>query len=148
MDHQTPENPAFIPYNSEKFEVAEMIERSRLFYKWADKRRSLRMFSDQPVPRQVIENIIKTASTAPSGAHKQPWTFCAVSNPEIKSEIRKAAEKEEFESYNHRMSDEWLEDLKAFDTDWNKPFLETVPWLIVVFYRYFLWSVNGQNHQK
>ncbi|HBH24056.1 MAG TPA: nitroreductase family protein [Cytophagales bacterium] len=148
MDHQTPENPAFIPYNSEKFEVAEMIERSRLFYKWADKRRSLRMFSDQPVPRQVIENIIKTASTAPSGAHKQPWTFCAVSNPEIKSEIRKAAEKEEFESYNHRMSDEWLEDLKAFDTDWNKPFLETVPWLIVVFSRSFEWSENGQKHQN
>ena len=74
-----------------------------------------------------------TASSAPSGAHKQPWTFCAVSNPAIKSEIRKAAEEEEYTNYHGRMSDDWLKDLAAFGTDWNKPFLEIAPWLIIVF---------------
>jgi len=74
-----------------------------------------------------------TASSAPSGAHKQPWTFCAVSTLAIKSAIRKAAEKEEYESYNGRMSEEWLEALQPFGTDWQKPFLEIAPWLIIVF---------------
>lgn len=74
-----------------------------------------------------------TAGTAPSGAHKQPWHFCAVADPHIKSEIRKAAEKEEYESYNGRMSERWLNDLKPIGTDWQKPFLEDAPWLIIVF---------------
>ncbi len=74
-----------------------------------------------------------TASTAPSGAHKQPWTFCLVSNPKIKREIRVAAEEEEYRSYHDRMSQEWLDDLKAIGTDWHKPFLEIAPWLIAVF---------------
>jgi nitroreductase len=81
----------------------------------------------------VIENLVKAASTAPSGAHKQPWIFCAVGNANIKKQIREAAEKEEFESYNGRMPETWLKDLEPFDTDWNKPFLEDAPWLIVVF---------------
>lgn len=85
-------------------------------------RRSVRDFSDKPVPKEVIENILKSASTAPSGAHKQPWTFCVVSNPEIKKQIREAAEKEEYESYTKRMSEEWLDDLKPMATDWHKPF--------------------------
>ncbi len=110
-----------------------MIERSEAFYKMLDKRRSVRSFSDNPVPKSVIENIIKTASSAPSGAHKQPWTFVAVSNPELKQKIRTAAEKEEYENYHGRMSDEWLEDLRPFDTDWNKEFLTIAPWLIIVF---------------
>ena len=74
-----------------------------------------------------------TASSAPSGAHKQPWTFCAVSDPAIKKEIRIAAEKEEYTNYHGRMSEEWLKDLAPFGTDWHKPFLEIAPWLIVVF---------------
>jgi iodotyrosine deiodinase len=74
-----------------------------------------------------------TASSAPSGAHKQPWTFCAISNPELKKSIREAAEKEEYESYHGRMSERWLRDLAPIGTDWHKPFLETAPWLIVVF---------------
>jgi len=80
-----------------------------------------------------LEHIIMAASTAPSGAHKQPWTFCLVSNPELKRDIREAAEQEEYENYNGRMSDEWLDDLKTFGTDWHKPFLETAPYLIVIF---------------
>ncbi len=123
----------FIPYQALDFAQAEMQERSRTYYQLMDQRRSLRHFSDKDVPRELIETLIKTASTAPSGAHKQPWTFCAVRNPEIKAAIREAAEKEEYENYHGRMSDEWLEDLQAFGTDWEKPFLEIAPWLIIVF---------------
>ncbi|MFT4759852.1 MAG: iodotyrosine deiodinase [Paraglaciecola sp.] len=123
----------FIPFNPIRYPKAEMLQRSRDFYQYLDKRRSLRMFSDKPVSKEIIENLIMAASTAPSGAHKQPWTFCAVSSPEIKKKIRVAAEKEEYENYHGRMKDDWLEDLAPFGTDENKPFLETVPWLIVVF---------------
>ena len=88
-----------------------------------DKRRTFRDFSDKPVPKEVIENIILTASTAPSGAHKQPWTFCVVSDPEIKKQIRIEAEKEEYESYHGRMPEEWIKDLLPLQTDWKKEFL-------------------------
>ena len=115
----------------------EMLHKSEVFYQKMDKRRSVREFSSKPVANNIIENLIKTASTAPSGANKQPWTFCAISNPKIKSEIRKAAEAEEKESYENRMSDSWLKDLAHLGTDMNKPFLETAPWLIVVFKRAF-----------
>jgi nitroreductase len=100
-------------------------------------RRSVRHFSDRPVAREVIENLIKTAATAPSGAHRQPWTFCAVSDPVIKAQIRAAAEQEEYENYHSRMPDEWLQDLKPFATDWQKEFLTVAPWLIVVFRKPF-----------
>jgi nitroreductase len=112
-----------------------------------NRRRSLRYFSDKPLPREVIENLIKTASTAPSGAHKQPWTFCAVSDPAIKSQIREAAEKEEYESYNGRMSEEWLRDLAPLGTDWHKPFLEIAPWLIVVFKKAYELDGNGEKRK-
>lgn len=106
---------------------------SHLFYREMNLRRSIRDFSNEPVSKKVIENLILTASSAPSGAHKQPWTFCAISDTKMKHAIRVAAEKEEFEFYNGRASEEWLEDLSPFGTDHRKPFLETVPWLIVVF---------------
>jgi nitroreductase len=98
-----------------------------------DSRRSVRAFSDSPISRKIIEDIILTASTAPSGAHKQPWTFCVVENPDIKKQIRAAAEEEERRSYTERMSNEWLNDLKPLGTDWQKSFLETAPYLIVLF---------------
>ena len=123
----------FIPYQGQSYSEAEMLQRSKDFRTYFDKRRSLRAFSDRPVPYEVIEHIIMTASSAPSGAHKQPWHFCVVSDPHIKSEIKKAAEEEEQLNYSGRMSDEWLEDLVAFGTDANKPFLEIAPYLIVVF---------------
>ncbi|MCU0382810.1 MAG: nitroreductase family protein [Cyclobacteriaceae bacterium] len=97
------------------------------------KRRSVREFSSEPVALEVVKKIIDCANSAPSGANKQPWTFCLISNPEIKKKIRNAAEAEEKESYENRMSDEWLEDLKPLQTDWQKPFLEIAPYLIVVF---------------
>ncbi len=123
----------FIPYDAVRLTEEEALAKSEAYYKFMDRRRTVREFSDKPVDKIIIENIIKTASTAPSGAHKQPWTFCAVSNPEIKKEIRKAAEEEEFENYHGRMSEDWLEDLKVFETNEVKEFLEIAPWLIVVF---------------
>jgi len=105
----------------------------REFHAQLDQRRSVRFFSDAPVPRDLIEDAIRAASTAPSGAHRQPWTFVAISDPAIKREIRIAAEAEEKRSYESRMSPEWLEALRPIGTDWQKPFLETVPWIVVVF---------------
>lgn len=128
-------NYPFIRYEKETYEEEEMIKRSKHFYEWMNKRRSVRDFSDKPVPREVIENIIKTAVAAPSGANRQPWTFCVVSDFSLKKIIRITAEEEEYESYNGRMSDEWLNDLIPLQTDWHKPFLETAPYLIVVFRR-------------
>lgn len=97
------------------------------------RRRSVRMFSPDPVPREVIENAIRVASLAPSGANQQPWQFVLVSNPDVKHRIREAAEREEREFYEHRAPHEWLEALKALGTDANKPFLDIAPYLIVVF---------------
>ncbi|GAB4421145.1 MAG: nitroreductase family protein [Bacteroidia bacterium] len=134
----------FIPYHRDTYDTADLIARSREHHAHMEQRRSLRMFSDRAVPREVIEHLIMTASTAPSGAHKQPWTFCAVSNPDLKQRIRVAAEEEEYRNYHGRMSDTWLADLQPFGTDWHKPFLETVPWLIVVFRRIY----EVENGQK
>ncbi|MEL6845207.1 MAG: nitroreductase family protein, partial [Bacteroidota bacterium] len=125
----------FIPYSRPFVAADEMVQNTAEHFAYMDQRRSLREFSDKPVPREVIENILKSASTAPSGAHKQPWTFCVVGNPDLKKQIREAAEKEEYTNYNGRMSDSWLEDLQPFGTDWHKPFLEIAPWLIIVFKR-------------
>lgn len=123
----------FIKYNRETYDQDEMAQRVASFAGWMDARRTCRDFSDKPIPKEIIENIIKAASTAPSGAHKQPWTFCVVSNPEIKKQIRIKAEKEEYESYNGRMPDEWKKDLMPLQTDWKKAFLETAPYLVIVF---------------
>jgi nitroreductase len=111
-----------------------MRARAAAFYDLLNGRRSVREFSADPVPRGLIETAIATASTAPSGAHRQPWRFVAVSDPMVKREIRIAAEEEERESYEGgRMPPEWLEALHPLGTDWRKPYLETVPWIVVVF---------------
>ncbi len=135
----------FVSYTKETYGEQETIQRSAEFLEWMDQRRTVRDFSDKPVPKEVIENLIMAASTAPSGAHKQPWTFCAVSNAGIKKQIRQAAEAEEYESYNNRMPPEWLEDLLPLQTDWHKEFLETAPWLIVVFKRIYEPGENGKK---
>jgi len=137
-----------IRHQQEIFSEDEMISRSKKYYEWLNKRRSVRHFSDKSVPFEVIENIIKAASTAPSGANKQPWTFCVVKNAQLKKKIREAAEEEERKSYSERMSDEWLNDLKHLGTDANKPFLETAPYLVVVFKRPFEIDKNGIKHQN
>lgn len=130
---QPTNEPGFVAYSPASYPAEEMLTRSRDFYAWLDTRRTVRDFSDRAVPRDVIEEIVRTAGTAPSGAHKQPWTFCVVADPVIKRHIREGAEAEEQENYAGRMNNEWLNDLKPFGTDWQKPFLETAPYLIVVF---------------
>lgn len=124
-----------IPYTPEKVSHEEMRKRAESFYKLMDARRTVRHFSDRDIPDDVIDTLIMTASTAPSGAHKQPWSFCVVRNKDIKRRIRIAAEKEERESYTNRMPQEWKDDLAVLGTDWQKPFLEIAPALIVVFKR-------------
>lgn len=124
---------SFIPYSRPAITDEKVLEQSTLFYMQMKTRRSVRHFSDRPVADEVLDNIILTAGTAPSGAHKQPWHFCVVRDPETKRKIREAAEKEEYESYNGRMTEEWLRDLQPLGTVWQKPFLEITPALIVVF---------------
>ncbi|PWJ42379.1 nitroreductase family protein [Sediminitomix flava] len=132
-------------YEAQKYTEQESIEKSKYYFEYSNQRRSIREFSDKPVPKEVIENIIKSASTAPSGANKQPWFFCAVSSSMIKKEIRKAAEEEEYENYHGRMSDDWLEDLKKFGTNEIKPFLEVAPWLIIVFKQVYELNEEGDK---
>ena len=138
----------FVLYSKEIFEENEMLQRSEKFFEWMDARRTVRDFSNKPVAKEVIENILKAASTAPSGAHKQPWTFCLITDAHLKKQIREAAEKEEFESYNNRMSEDWLQDLAPLQTDWQKPFLEIAPYLIVVFKRSYEFDEGGKKHQN
>ena len=122
-----------IPYDYLTFTADEQLKRANEFYELCNRRRTVREFSPRPVPRNLLETLIRTAGTSPSGANKQPWRFIIVTDKELKRKIRVAAEKEEKESYEHRMSQEWLDDLAALGTDWHKPFIEIAPALIVVF---------------
>ena len=127
------DEPAFLPLEFEALPASESLERMRAFEIRMRRRRSVRDFSDEPVPREVIESALRTAGSAPSGANQQPWTFVAVSDPAVKARIRAAAEEEEKAFYEGRTGQEWLDALQALGTDWRKPFLETAPWLIVIF---------------
>ena len=127
-----------IPLDQYKeYPLAEMRERLEAFYADIGRRRTVREFSDRPVPRDIIETALRAANTAPSGANLQPWHFVVVSGEEAKKKIREAAEVEEREFYQHRASEEWLAALQPLGTDSNKPFLETAPYLIVVFLQKF-----------
>ncbi len=123
----------FIPLEFRRFTSEEQLKRADSFYELCSKRRTVRDFSSEPLQEGLIETIIRTAGTAPSGANKQPWTFVLVTDPEIRKQIRIAAEKEEKLNYEQRFSEEWLDDLEPLGTDWHKPFLEEAPCLIVVF---------------
>ncbi len=117
---------------------AEMTRRADEFLQLMDARRSVRMFDDTPVPRALIETAIRTASTAPSGAHMQPWTFVAISDRGLKQQIRAAAEEEERVNYlDNRMNEEWQEALAPLGTDHHKEFLEIAPWIVVLFEQRF-----------
>jgi nitroreductase len=151
MSHRTQnEDPKMtesqqIPLNFQTLPESEMIERSTLFFQQMNQRRTVRSFADRPVPQSVIENCLRAASTAPSGAHMQPWHFAVVSDPNIKREIRLAAEAEERAFYEHRAPDEWLNALRPFGTNSSKPFLESAPYLIVIFaQRYHLDPAGNQ----
>ena len=123
----------FKRYNHKKKNSQELLERSHNFMQLMLSRRSIRDFSPKEVPDKVIENILKTAISSPSGANKQPWSFVVVKNKSIKRKIRIAAEKEEKKFYSQRATDEWLKDLNKFETTWEKPFLEVAPALIIIF---------------
>jgi len=128
------EEPRFIPASKiDNRTDEELIRRAQDFYTMMNKRRTVRDFWDRPVPKELVQHCISAAGTAPSGANLQPWHFVAVSDPALKREIRIAAEAEEKEFYEHRAPKAWLEALEPLGTDWQKPFLETAPWVIAVF---------------
>ena len=137
-----------IPLRFERREPDEMRSRARAFYELLDRRRSVRFFSDAPVPLDAIRDAVRAAGTAPSGAHKQPWQFVIVTDPEVKRQIREAAEQEERETYANRMSDEWRAALAPIGTDWQKPFLETVPALVVVFRKDYDLTPDGARSKN
>ena len=127
------ETPRFIPLRFERLADDEQRRRAQEFYEIMDRRRTVRYFSPEPVPFDLIERAIHAAGTAPSGAHQQPWQFVVVFDAEVKRRIRQAAEAEERQNYERRMPEEWKEALARLGTDWHKEFLEIAPYLIVVF---------------
>lgn len=137
---------AFKKLDFKKLSKKEMLERSKSFLSEISTRRTVREFSTKTFPIEIIENCIKSAGTAPSGANKQPWSFTIVENKKVKAKIRIAAEKEEKEFYGHRATKEWLEDLNQFGTNWQKPFLEIAPYLIIVFRQ--IYDVNESGSQR
>jgi nitroreductase len=139
-----PTVPLVLPHRSSD----EMQARALAFFDEMKGRRTVRDFSGAPIPREVIAHAIRTAGTAPSGAHKQPWHFAAVSDPAVKRKVREAAEAEERAFYGGRASQTWLDDLAPFGTDARKPFLETAPWLIAVFARPFDLDAEGNRHKN
>ncbi len=134
----------FIPYRPERLDEPTMLGRAREFHQLMESRRSVRFFSEEPVPQELIELAIMTASSAPSGAHRQPWRFVAVSDPATKRQIRIAAEEEERISYEERMPPDWLAAIAPMGTNWQKPYLETVPWIVVVFEEQHGVAADGQ----
>jgi nitroreductase len=137
--------PKFIPLNHHEYPVEEMKRRAAEFYAEVKRRRTVRHFSDRPVPREVIEDCLRAAGTAPNGANMQPWHFVVVSDPAAKRRIREGAEEEEREFYGGRAPAEWLEALAPLGTDEHKPFLETAPYLIVIFAQSFGLLPDGRK---
>jgi iodotyrosine deiodinase len=136
---------AFLPLAFEAIPESETLERAKAFEAAMKRRRTVRDFSPESISRAVIESAIRTAAGAPSGANQQPWTFVAIADPAVKARIRAAAEAEEKAFYDGRAGDEWLKTLKALGTDWRKPFLETAPWLIVIFQQ--RWGVSPEGRK-
>jgi iodotyrosine deiodinase len=139
------DSPPTVSYKPEHVAAAEGLRRVRELRSQLAGRRSVRDFSDEPVPIELIEEAIRTAAGAPSGANVQPWTFVVVSDPETKRRIREGAEKEEYENYHGRMPAPWLEDLKPLQTDWHKEFLERAPHLIAVFRQDYRELADGRK---
>ncbi len=133
----------------ERLSDEEMLARAAAHYAHLDRRRSVRMFSHDPVPRRLIELAILSASTAPSGAHKQPWTFVATADPAVKATVRAAAEEEERVNYlENRMNAEWQEALGPIGTDHHKEFLEIAPWLVVLFEQRYELRADGSRRKN
>ncbi|MBW2608892.1 MAG: nitroreductase family protein [Deltaproteobacteria bacterium] len=128
-----------------EYPEGEMKRRSKAFYEDMQRRRTIRQFSDRPVPREIIENCLRTAGTAPSGANMQPWKFVVVEDLTLKKQIRQAAEKVEHEFYSRRAPDEWLHSLAPLGTSAQKPFLETAPYLIAIFSQLYGMGPDGEK---
>jgi len=142
------EEQAFIPYEPELVATADGLTRGEALYKQLDQRRSVRFFSDAPVPREMVELAIRTASTAPSGAHRQPWQFVVVGDPELKGRMRVAVEQEEQASYEGRMPEEWLDAIRPMGTTWHKPYLTIAPWIVVVFAEQYCLHPDGTKQKN
>ena len=139
----------FVPYQPPRLPEGEMTRRARDLYEELEGRRSVRHFSPDPVPREIVELAIRTASTAPSGAHRQPWRFVLVGDPETKRAIRGAAEAEERINYEGgRLPDDWREALAPLGTSWAKPYLEIAPWLVVVFEERYGLEPDGSTRKN
>lgn len=134
-------------YDPQRPTPEEALERARAFREHMQGRRSVRVFSSEPVPREVMEEVLKTAGTAPSGANKQPWTFVAVQDDDVKRRIREETEAQERQFYEEKASEEWLEDLSHLGTDWRKPHMTQAPWLIVVFAQDYGLAPDGSKAQ-
>ena len=136
------------PLEFVRLPIDEMRDRATLFYAEVGRRRTVRQFSDEPVPRDLIEICLRAAGCAPSGANQQPWRFVAIADVAVKKAIREAAEIEEREFYEHRATEEWRAALTPLGTNSSKPFLETAPWLIAVFYEAYAVNASGAREKR
>ncbi|XP_061480091.1 iodotyrosine deiodinase 1 [Rhineura floridana] len=139
------DNIAHVPFSTERYAEEDMMNRSKDFYELLNKRRSVRFISDEPVPREIIDNVIKTAGTSPSGAHTEPWTFVVVQDAEVKHKIREIIEDEEEINYKKRMGDRWVNDLRRLRTNWIKEYLDTAPYLILIFKQVYGMLPDGKK---
>jgi iodotyrosine deiodinase len=136
---------AYEPLDFAELAPAEMRARAQAFHALMRRRRTVRDYSDRPVPREIIAEAVRTAALAPSGANQQPWTFVCIADPAVKARIRAAAEEEERAFYGGRAGEEWLAALSHLGTDWQKPFLEAAPWLIAIFGQRYGTDANGHK---
>lgn len=144
VDHNDEDN-IHVPYSPPRYPEDTMVERSQSFYSVMNQRRSVRFISPEPVPREVIDNVIHAAGTAPSGAHTEPWTFVVVSDPQTKHQIRLIVEEEEEINYKQRMGDKWVDDLARLKTNWIKEYLDVAPYLILIFKQTYGILPNGKK---
>uniref|UniRef100_A0A8C9AFR5 Iodotyrosine deiodinase 1 n=1 Tax=Prolemur simus TaxID=1328070 RepID=A0A8C9AFR5_PROSS len=142
---ESEENVEHIPFSHTRYPEKEMTKRSQEFYELLNKRRSVRFISNEQIPMEVIDNVIKAAGTAPSGAHTEPWTFVVVKDPDVKHEIRKIVEEEEEINYMKRMGHRWVTDLKKLRTNWIKDYLDSAPVLILIFKQVHGFAANGKK---
>ncbi|XP_077005359.1 iodotyrosine deiodinase 1 [Tamandua tetradactyla] len=142
---ESEENIEHIPFSHTRYSEKEMAKRSQEFYELLNKRRSIRFLSNEQVPMEVIDNVIRAAGTAPSGAHTEPWTFVVVKDPDMKHKIREIIEEEEEINYKKRMGHKWVTDLKKLRTNWIKEYLDTAPVLILIFKQVHGFAANGKK---
>ncbi|XP_071335133.1 iodotyrosine deiodinase isoform X2 [Trachinotus anak] len=145
VDSNEEEDLAHVPYSPPQYTEETMVERSKDFYALMNQRRSVRFISPEPVPREVMDNVIRTAGTAPSGAHTEPWTFVVVSDTETKHQIRLIVEEEEEVNYRQRMGDKWVNDLAKLKTNWIKDYLDVAPYLVLIFKQTYGILPNGKK---